>query len=103
MGTKVTIVEFLPNIVPVEDEDVSKQLEKSFKKLGIEVMTESSVESVDTKGTGCKVNVKTKSGAVVLDADIVLSAVGVEANIQGIGLEETGMKKDKGKNLFDKY
>jgi len=103
MGTKVTVVEFLPNIVPVEDEDVSKQLEKSFKKVGIEVMTDASVESVDTKGEGCKVNVKTKSGMVTLDAEIVLSAVGIEANIQGIGLEETGIKTDKGKIIVDKF
>ncbi len=103
MGTKVTVVEFLPNIVPVEDEEVSKQLEKSFKKVGIEVMTEASVESVDTKGDGCKVNVKTKTGNVTLDAEIVLSAVGIEANITGIGLEETGIKTDKGKILTDKY
>jgi dihydrolipoamide dehydrogenase len=103
MGTKVTIVEFMPNIVPVEDEEVSKQLEKSFKKVGIEVMTEASVESVDTKGEGCKVNVKTKTGNITLDADIVLSAVGIEANISGIGLEEVGIKTDKGKILVDKY
>ena len=103
MGTKVTIVEFLPNIVPVEDEEVSKQLEKSFKKVGIEVMTDASVESVDTKGTGCKVNIKTKTGNISLDADIVLSAVGIEANIQGIGLEETGIKTDKGKIVTDKF
>lgn len=103
MGTKVTVVEFLPNIVPVEDEEVSKQLEKSFKKVGIEVMTDASVESVDTKGTGCKVNVKTKTGNVTLDADIVLSAVGIEANLQGIGLEEVGIKTDKGKIVTDKF
>lgn len=103
MGTKVTIVEFLPNIVPVEDEEVSKQLEKSFKKAGIEVMTDASVESVDTKGTGCKVNIKTKTGNISLDADVVLSAVGIEANIQGIGLEEVGIKTDKGKIVTDKY
>jgi dihydrolipoamide dehydrogenase len=103
MGTKVTVVEFLPNIVPVEDEEVSKQLERSFKKLGIEVMTDSSVESVDTKGNLCKVNVKTKSGNVNLEAEIVLSAVGIEANIQGIGLEDVGIKTDKGKIVTDKY
>ncbi|MDI9341893.1 MAG: dihydrolipoyl dehydrogenase [Sediminibacterium sp.] len=103
MGTKVTIVEFMPNIVPVEDEDVSKQLEKSFKKVGIEVMTEASVESVDTKGEGCKVLVKTKTGNVTLDADVVLSAVGIEANIQNIGLEETGIKTDKGKIVTDTF
>lgn len=103
MGTKVTVVEFLPNLVPVEDEEVSKQLEKSFKKAGIEVMLESSVESVDTKGNGCKVNIKTKSGNVTLEADIVLSAVGIEANITGLGLEETGIKTEKGKILTDKF
>lgn len=103
MGTKVTVVEFLPNIVPVEDEDVSKQLEKSFKKIGIEIMTEASVESVDTKGEGCKVNIKTKSGNVTIDADIVLSAVGIEANITGLGLEELGIKTDKGKIVTDKF
>jgi len=103
MGTKVTVVEFLPNIVPVEDEEVSKQLEKSFKKAGIEVMTNASVESVDTKGEGCKVNIKTASGNVTIEADIVLSAVGIEANITGIGLEETGIKTEKGKIVTDKY
>lgn len=103
MGTKVTIVEFMPNIVPVEDEEVSKQLEKSFKKVGIEIMTEASVESVDTKGTVCKATVKTKTGTVTLEADIVLSAVGIEANISGIGLEEVGIKTDKGKIVTDKF
>jgi dihydrolipoamide dehydrogenase len=87
MGTKVTIVEFMPNIVPVEDEEVSKQLEKSLKKIGIEIMTEASVESVDTKGDTCKANVKTKTGNVTLEAEIVLSAVGIQANIENLGLE----------------
>ncbi len=103
MGTKVTIVEFLPNIVPVEDEEVSKQLERSFKKLGIEIMTEASVESVDTKGNTCKVNVKTKTGNKTIDAEIVLSAVGIQANLEGVGLEETGIATDKGKILTDKF
>lgn len=103
MGTKVTIVEFMPNIVPVEDEEVSKQLEKSLKKTGIEIMTEASVESVDTKGDISKVNVKTKTGNVVLEAEIVLSAVGIEANITGLGLESAGIATDKGKIVVDKY
>ena len=103
MGTKVTIVEFMPNIVPVEDEEVSKQLEKSLKKIGIEIMTEASVESVDTKGDGCKATVKTKTGTVTLDAEIVLSAVGIEANISGLGLETVGIATDKGKIVVDKY
>jgi dihydrolipoamide dehydrogenase len=103
MGTKVTIVEFMPNIVPVEDEEVSKQLEKSLKKTGIEIMTEASVESVDTKGDISKVNVKTKTGNVVLEAEVVLSAVGIEANITGLGLESVGIATDKGKIVVDKY
>jgi len=103
MGTKVTIVEYMPNIVPVEDEDVSKQLEKSFKKQGIEIMTESSVESVDTKGTGCKVKVKTKKGEEIIECDIVLSAVGIQANIENIGLEEVGIVTDKGKILVNDF
>jgi len=103
MGTKVTIVEFLPNIVPVEDEEVSKQLEKSLKKIGIDIMTEASVESVDTKGEISKVTVKTKIGTVVLEAEIVLSAVGIEANITGLGLETVGIATDKGKIVVDKF
>ena len=103
MGTKVTIVEFLPNIVPVEDEEVSKQLEKSLKKIGIDIMTEASVESVDTKGDISKATVKTKTGTVVLEAEIVLSAVGIEANISGLGLETVGIATDKGKIVVDKY
>ncbi len=103
MGTKVTIVEFLPRIVPVEDEDVSKELEKNYKKMGIEVYTNSSVETVDTKGNGCKVSVKTPTGNITIDCDIVLSAAGVVTNLEGIGLEEAGVKTDKGKVLVDDY
>jgi dihydrolipoamide dehydrogenase len=103
MGTKVTIVEFLPNIVPVEDEDVSKQLEKSLKKIGIDVMTEASVEAVDTAGAGCKVSIKTKTGMQTIEADIVLSAVGIAPNLEGIGLEECGVKTDKGKVITNEF
>ncbi len=103
MGTKVTIVEFLPNIVPVEDEEVSKQLEKSFKKIGIDIMTEASVESVDTSGAGCKVSVKAKDGVKTLEADIVLSAVGIQANIENIGLEDVGIATDKGRIIVNKW
>lgn len=103
MGTKVTIVEFMPRIVPVEDEDISKELEKSYKKNGIEIMTNAEVTSVDTSGAGVKAKVKTASGEVVLEADILLSAVGVAANIEGIGLEETGVKTEKGRIAVDKY
>ena len=103
MGTKVTVVEFLPAVVPVEDEEVSKQLERSLKKIGIAVMTESSVESVDTKGTGCKVTVKTKKGVETLECDVVLSAVGIQANIENIGLEDVGIITDKGKILVNSY
>ncbi|MCE2846432.1 MAG: dihydrolipoyl dehydrogenase [Sphingobacteriales bacterium] len=103
MGTKVTIVEFMPNIVPIEDEDISKQLGRSFKKSGIEVMTESTVESVDTSGSGCKVKVKTKKGEEIIECDIVLSAVGISPNIEGIGLEEVGVITDKGKVMVNDY
>ncbi|ULQ57986.1 dihydrolipoyl dehydrogenase [Flavihumibacter rivuli] len=103
MGTKVTIVEFMPRIVPVEDEDVSKELEKQYKKQGIEIMTNASVESVDTSGAGVKAKVKTANGEVTLEADILLSAVGVTANIEGIGLEELGIKTDKGRIMVDKF
>ena len=103
MGVDVTIVEFMPNIVPVEDVDVSKQLQRSLKKSGIKIMTKSSVESVDTKGTGCKVLVKTKKGEETIACDVVLSAVGITANIENIGLEEVGIKTDKGRILVNDY
>jgi dihydrolipoamide dehydrogenase len=103
MGSKVTIVEYLPNIVPVEDEEVSKQLLRSFKKLGIEIMTESQVESVDTKGSGCKVSVKTKKGTETLECDVVLSAVGIQANLENLGLEDVGVVTDKGKIIVNDY
>jgi len=101
METKVTIVEFMPRIVPVEDEDISKELEKQFKKSGITIMTNAEVTSVDTSGNGVKATVKTKDGEQVLEADILLSAVGVAANIEGIGLEELGVKTEKGKIIVD--
>ena len=101
IGTKVTLVEFLPNVVPVEDEDVSKQLEKSFKKQGIDVMVSSEVTKVDTSGKGCKVTVKNATGEKVIECDIVLSAVGIAANIEGIGLEAVGIVTDKGKIKTD--
>lgn len=103
MGTDVTIVEFLPNLVPLEDIDVSKQFEKSFKKAGIKVMTNSSVESVDTSGNGVKAKVKTKKGEETLEADVVLSAVGIKTNIENIGLEELGIKTEKDKILVNEF
>ncbi len=103
IGTEVTIIELLPNIVPVEDEEVSKQLERSFKKQGIKVMTNAQVESVDTKGTGCKVSVKTKKGTESIDCDVVLSAVGISANVDGVGLQEMGVIVDKGRIVVDDY
>jgi dihydrolipoamide dehydrogenase len=103
MGTKVTIVEFMPNIVPVEDEDVSKELAKQYKKLGVDVHTNSAVESVDTTGEGCKVSVKTPSGNISIDCDIVLSAAGVISNLENIGLEEVGIITDKGKILVNQW
>ena len=103
MGTKVTVVEFLPNIVPLEDEEVSKHVEKSLKKAGIEIMTNSSVESVDTSGNGVKAKVKTATGEITLEADILLSAVGIASNVEGIGLEAVGIKTEKGKVLVNEW
>jgi dihydrolipoamide dehydrogenase len=103
LGTNVTIVEFLPRIVPVEDEEISKELEKNFKKQGINIMTGSEVTAVDTTGNGVKATVKTPNGDQILEADILLSAVGVTSNIEGIGLEESGVKTDKGKIMVDKF
>jgi len=103
IGTEVTIVEYMPNIVPVEDTEVSKQLERTFKKSGIKIKTNASVEAVDTKGSGCKVTVKSKKGEEIIDCDVVLSAVGIEANIENIGLEDVGIVTDKGKIIVDEF
>ena len=103
MGTDVTIVEFLPNLVPLEDEEISKQFERNFKKAGIKVMTSSSVESVDTSGDLVKAKVKTKKGEETLEAEVVLSAVGIKSNLENIGLEELGIKTDKDKILVSEY
>ena len=103
MGVDVTVVEFLPNIVPLEDVDVSKQLQRSFKKSGIKVMTNSSVEKVDTSETGCRVLVKTKKGEETIECNVVLSAIGIAANIENIGLEEVGIKTENGKIIVDNY
>jgi dihydrolipoamide dehydrogenase len=103
MGTKVTIVEFLPRLVPIEDEEISKELEKQYKRQGIEIMVNSTVEAVESNGTGVKARVKTQTGEVSLEADVVLSAVGIVANIENIGLEQLGIKTDKGKIVVDKY
>ena len=103
MGTKVTIVEFMPNIVPVEDEDISKELAKQYKKLGVDIHTNSSVEKVDISGKGCVSTVKTPTGEIKIESDIVLSAAGIQANIDNIGLEDVGIATDKGKILVDKF
>ena len=103
MGTEVTIVEYLDKIVPVEDDEVSKQLERSFKKSGIKIMTSSEVTSVDTSGEGIKATVKTKKGEETLEADIVLSAVGIKSNIENIGLEDIGIAVDRDKILVNDY
>ncbi len=103
LGTDVTVVEFQDRIVPVEDKDVSKELEKTLKKQGIKIMTKSSVENVDVKAGKCKVTIKTKKGEEHAECDVVLSAVGIEANIKGIGLEDVGIATDKGKILVNDY
>ena len=103
MGTEVTLVEYLDRIVPVEDEDVSKQLERSFKKSGINIMTSAEVTGVDTKGKGVKINVKTTKGEEVINADLVLSAIGIKTNIENIGLEEVGIAVDRDKILVNDF
>lgn len=103
MGTQVTLVEFLPNVVPVEDEEVSKQLERAFKKMKMKVMTSSTVESVDTSGDLCKVQIKTEKGNKEVEAEIVLSAVGVTPNTEDIGLESMDIKTEKGKIEVDEF
>ena len=103
MGTDVTVVEFMPSIVPNEDADVSKELQKIYKKKGMTIMTNSSVESVDTSGKDCKVSVKTAKGMETLDCDVVLSAVGIQTNLENIGLESLGIKTEKGKVVVNDY
>ena len=103
MGTEVTVVEYLPNIVPVEDIDVSKQLERSFKKTGIKIKTSAEVTKVDTSGDGVKATIKTAKGEEILEADMVLSAVGIKTNIENIGLEEVGIATDRDKILVNDY
>jgi dihydrolipoamide dehydrogenase len=103
IGSEVTLVEFLPRIVPVEDEEVSKVLDKSFKKMGMTIHTSSEVTKVDTSGKGCVVTVKTPTGEIKVEADIVLSAVGIATNLEGIGLEEVGVKTEKGKVVVDDF
>ncbi|MAK07438.1 MAG: dihydrolipoyl dehydrogenase [Marinoscillum sp.] len=104
IGTDVTLVEYLPNILPLEDIDISKQLEKSFKKAGVNIMTNTEVLSVDSKGKGCKVKFKSGNKEDIIDCDIVLSAVGVHTNIDNIGLEELGIIVENGKiNVNDYY
>lgn len=103
IGTKVTLVEFMPTAVPNEDEEVAKQLERSFKKMKMNVLTSSSVEKVDTSGDKCKVTIKTKKGEEIVEADIVLSAVGITPNIEGIGLEELKVVTENGRVKVDEF
>ncbi len=103
MGTKVTIVEYMPRIVPVEDAEVSKELERTFKKAGMDIKTGAEVTKVDTSGKGCVVTYKDKKGEQTIECDVVLSAVGVQANIENIGLEQTGIKTEKGKIAVDEF
>jgi len=103
IGTKVTVVEYAPNIVPVEDIDVSKELEKVYKKKGLNILTNASVEKVDTRGAGCVVTIKGANGNSTIECDVVLSAVGVATNVEGIGLEDVGVKVDKGRVIVDDF
>jgi dihydrolipoamide dehydrogenase len=103
IGTEVTLVEFLPNIVPVEDEEVSKQLERSFKKMGMKIFTSSTVEKAEVSGNICKVTIKTPKGEEIQEASLVLSAVGITANLENIGLEKLGVIVEKGKVKVDEF
>ena len=103
MGSEVTLVEYLPRIVPVEDEDISRQMEKSYRKIGITVLTSAEVTGVDTSGDGCQVTVKTAKGEQKIACDLVLSAVGIQPNLENIGLEELGIKTEKGRVLVDDF
>jgi len=103
MGTEVTVVEYQPNIVPVEDEEVSKQLERSFKKSGISIKTGTEVTKVDTQGDGVKATLRSNDKEEVLEADLVLSAVGIKSNIENIGLEEVGITVDRDKIVIDEF
>ena len=103
MGTEVTVVEYLDRILPVEDKDISNQLAKSFKKSGINLMTSSEVISSETKGKGVRLQVKYSGQISELEADIVISAVGIKSNIENIGLEETGIAVDNDKILVDEF
>jgi dihydrolipoamide dehydrogenase len=103
IGVEVTLVEFMSNIIPLEDEEVSKALARSFKKAKMKIMLDSTVEKVDTSGDICKVSINTKKGIVDVDADIVLSAVGITTNIEGIGLEDVGIETDMGKIVVDDF
>jgi dihydrolipoamide dehydrogenase len=103
IGVEVTIVEFLPRVVPVEDEEVSKALDKSFKKAGMKIYVNSEVTKVDTSGAGCVSTVKTPDGEIKIESDVVLSAIGISTNLEGIGLEDVGVKTDKGKVVVDDF
>ncbi len=103
IGTEVTVVEYMPRIVPNEDAEISKALEKQFKKSGMNIMTNSEVTSVDTSGEGCKVHVKTKKGEEVIECDVVLSAVGIQTNLEGVGVEELGIKTERGQVIVDEF
>lgn len=103
MGSEVTIVEFMPRIVPVEDEEISRQMEKSFKKMGMTILTSAEVTKVDTSGAGCNVTVKTAKGDQQIECDVVLSAVGVQTNLENLGLEELGINVEKGRLIVDEF
>ena len=103
MGTEVVIVEYLDRILPVEDEEVSKQLERSFKKSGIKIYTNAEVKKVETKNKSVDVIIKTKSNEEIINADIVLSAVGIKTNIENIGLEDVGIAIDNDKIMVNNF
>jgi len=102
-GTEVHLMEMMPNILPVEDVDVSKEVEKSFKKSGIKIYTETKVTQIEKLKTKVKVHTKKGEKSQIIDADIVLNAVGVTGNIEKFGLEDVGVKTDRGAITINEF
>ncbi len=102
LGVEVTIIEFMDRVLPIEDDDTCAQISRSFRKMGIKVMVSSAVQKVDTSGDICRLTVQTKKGEEIVEAEKVLSAVGVRPNTENLGLEALGIELNRGKVPVDK-
>ena len=104
LGVKVTIIEYMPQIMPLEDEDTAKAMERAFRKLRATVMTSTTVKQVSVNEAGkCIIDIEGKKGAQTIEADIVLSAVGIKSNIEDMGLEEVGIEIERDKIKVDDH